>query len=181
MKYIELLETAIELISPEAIDFEDHKGEYIYNLLMEAARNFETLAETIPARVWCEDWTRKFLDNREDYVNDCLDRGYTYDEIFAAQYEQEFGDNSRRAREISRRPMEHRHLTAEEEEKAYRIDRVRASFNYANPYAEDFFAEVSDLEDLAETVLFVANNTTGYDNSIWDALVAGVPFEDIFA
>lgn len=54
------------------------------------------------------------------------------------------------------------------------------TFRYLDPWCDDLFENMDNLTELFETVLFVAENTE-YDNSNWDALLAGVPVNDVLA
>ena len=180
MEYKKLLTAIIDLVSPEVVDFNEHKGEDAYDLTMEVAGEFMNLATTIPARAWCEDWVERYLASVKPYVDAALEAGSTYDQIFENVYENEFGPNSRIASEAEGRARHLRDKTPEEYYKVQCLADIYDTFRYMDPYADDIFAEPVNFEELTKTVLFVARNTE-HDNSNWDALLAGVPVNDVLA
>lgn len=155
----------INLVSPEVIDPEEHRGESMLDIYKDCIDSFYSLAEAIPADVYCLDNVRQHMESRNEYEY-AAEAGYTPEEAEELYMEHFFGEG--------------KSYGSRDEYKNFCLHFILEGLVYICPDCEDPFWHDVTLNEIAKDVLFVANNTE-HDNPYWTALEAGVPVEDIFA
>lgn len=154
----------INLVSPTAINPQEHIGEDMLDVYYNAAEELIQLALTIPADVYCLDHVRAVMKANDSYKW-AADAGYTAEEAEQMYMKHFFGKGKA--------------YGTEENYKFRCVADLRETLVYICPDCEEYQRDMT-LDEIAKDVLFIAQNTET-DNAIWMALEAGVPVDDILA
>ena len=163
----ERLSAVINLVSPEIKDLEGLNADQLYDLAMEVANDFMDMAYRIPASMWCWHHVMNVITEPKKNGKSLLQYGI---------------ENGEKSMDICD-SYYHSYFMNEIAEKQYKTEIMTDmydTFRYMDPWCDDLFENMDNLTELYEIVLFVADHTE-HDNSNWDALLAGVPVNDVLA